>query len=599
MAAKSPHSNRLLGQITLCGAILIVGYIGLFCILQAPPMWYSQRPDTVRSPFPDVFGPINALFPMRWVMLDRDSLMAQIITPLYLGVVALITVPVFYLLRKLPKWRYIVQADRKRLLLTIFGVTLLIMVILMFVRGLLSSDIYSYFWYSRIWVDHGASPYTNFPREFALPADPEGSIAWVFWQTEPSVYGPAWLYISGLFYKLGQWLGGSFSAQILSLKLLADIAHLVNGFLVWSVMGLILAKRPQQLAPPSLVRKLPRQARPGTFYRPAQKDHSTTLGLQTAALLFYLWNPLLLVEFAANGHNDVVMITFVLLALWLHLKGWWRFAALALAVAALVKLPALLFIPGYLWLLFWNGVRSSEGEPTTRRFAHGVWRGVQALAVILVTWAVLYMPVWEGARTLQAAVSGPANKMYTHSLPYVLWWNVPDLLTKLLHPGSGTSSVAFMAHVREFVDANVRMWFLCLFVLIAIALTWRARTFSRTLIAWGFVVIAFIMAQGWFWPWYVSWVIPIAALAPSRRLRIATWIFSITSLLHYTNEQILQRKFSFFLDWSGVLIMMPPLAYMLGSWLLEVQRTRQARLSTVRAGQKQRSKAQTRPELAR
>ncbi|MEO6458234.1 MAG: hypothetical protein ABIO92_08180, partial [Chloroflexia bacterium] len=157
MSPRKNVDNRIVRQLTLCGGILILGYIGMFCLMQAPAFWYSLRPDPVRSLIPEIFGPINALFPQRWVTLDRTHKFALIAVPIYLAVVVLITGPLLYLLRAMSKSGLSIYSHRKTLLRRIFGFTLGIMFILLFQRGLLSTDIYNYEWYSRIWVEYGQS----------------------------------------------------------------------------------------------------------------------------------------------------------------------------------------------------------------------------------------------------------------------------------------------------------------------------------------------------------------------------------------------------------------------------------------------------------
>lgn len=594
MAGNFPGNRNLLRQLTICGTILLAGYVGLFCLMQAPAFWYNLRPDPIRSLIPEPFAPLNQLFPDRWNNLDRTHRFALISVPMYLAIIALITAPLLYLLRRfsrLSRGGISPQISRGAVLRRVFGFTVAIMFVLMFQRGLLSSDIYSYTWYSRIWVEHRLSPYTHPPVEF-LNLDREGSIHWVGWQKEPAVYGPAWMLISSAFYRTSQLLQDSFSAQLLSLRLLADLAHLLNGALVWAIAGLMLARKGPVRALQRFRRPYPRlQAR--TRWRrdarlarlrsdtvtPDDGQPAGNLGFQTAALLFYLWNPLLLVEFAGNGHNDVLMLTFVLAAIWLYLKGMWQLGALALGVAALVKLPALMFVPGYLWLLLWDGVRASRGEHGARRFVAGGWRAAQSLGIIVASWVLLYLPFWEGPRTLLPLVSGPANREYLHTLPAAIWWNAPEPLANLF--SGGENRELFMESARRFLGANVRLVFLGLLGVVALLATWKARTFDKAVTAWGWVAIAAIMAQGWFWPWYVSWAIVPAVFSASKRLRNATLIFIVSALLHYIEEQILAPHFKLFLDWSGVLIMAPPLVYLLVSWLADVRRnSSQDRLST-------------------
>lgn len=586
LASNNVGNNRILKPLAICGAIMLIGYVGLFCLLQSPAIWYNLRPDPIRSLFPDVFRPINAAFPQRWVYLDRTHNFALVMAPIYLAVVALITSPLLYLLKRLSRPGALRRANKKPVLWAIFGFTLAIMLVLLFERGLLSSDIYSNVWYTRIWVEHGASPFNHMPNEF--PPDPEGAIYWVGWQQQPLVYGPAWLVISAASYKFGQSLGGTFSALLLSSRLLTDAAHLLNAWLVWSITGLILAKRRPRFSRTLYTRQLlslPKPSRPRAWLhraiRTPKHRENTGFRLQTAALLFYLWNPLLLVEFAGNGHNDVLMLTFVLLAVWLHLKGRWPLAALALGVATLVKLPAIIFVPGYVWLLLWEGARVARAQHGIARLAWGAWRATQALAIMVAAWVVLYIPFWGGPSTLLPLVSGPANRMYLHSLGAAIWWNAPELLANALGIIHGREH--FIESIQHFLDANLRIAFIALLGLVALMVTWRARTFNRMLIAWGWLTIAAIMTQGWFWPWYVSWAVVPASLALSKRLRNATLIFSVSALLHYIEEQILGQHFKLFVDWSGAFIMLPPLIYILFSWLSELRQNRRAyNLSTSR-----------------
>src|SRR5207249_10615389 len=108
----------------MCGLLLIAGYTGLFCLLQSPALWYPLRPDPIRSLFPDVFRLINQLFPLGWVYLERADKFALVIVPMYLAVLALITGPLLYLLRRLSRPGALKPSQRKPVLRRVFGFTL-------------------------------------------------------------------------------------------------------------------------------------------------------------------------------------------------------------------------------------------------------------------------------------------------------------------------------------------------------------------------------------------------------------------------------------------------------------------------------------------
>ncbi|MDQ5825887.1 MAG: hypothetical protein M3441_16965 [Chloroflexota bacterium] len=594
-----PKQARVLRQLTIAGVLLVMGYIGFFALMQSAAFYYANKPDPVQIRLHAVFDPITRLFPPQWLNVVRETdKFALVLVPPFLVVMLAIIGTLIYILRQVGKpnvWHpgYVGPALRR-----VFGFTIAILLILLFVRGLLTTDVYSYVWYSRVWVEHGVSPYTHVPAEFAAQ-DTERWLDWVFWKEEPAVYGPVWLYVSGALYKLGQLAHGHFATQVLSLRILADVAHLLNAVLVWKISGLMIKRRetlgndaPRAARRPRLfhTNRWRRSARLAQRLRDRKSPATlpdTGLGLRFGALLFYIWNPLLLIEFGGNGHNDAVMLTFVLLAFWLHLLGRWRLAALALGLATLVKLVAILFLPGYLWLLLWEGYRAGGARDGVRRYAQGVWWGVQAMAIVAVAWVVLYIPFWEGMQTLRVMLSGPANRWYLHSLGELVVQHGPSFAANVA-PAFGVPEIGpdFRAEARAYIEANLKVWMMVVAALIAIAVTWKARTFERALTAWGWVVFAAIIVQAWFWPWYTTWLVVPAALSSSRRLRTTTLIFCASSLLHYIEEQVLLWHFSIFRDLSGAFVMAPPLVYLLCSWLLEVRRNRrvnrQARREVIR-----------------
>jgi hypothetical protein len=61
----------------------------------------------------------------------------------------------------------------------------------------------------------------------------------------------------------------------------------------------------------------------------------------------------------------------------------------------------------------------------------------------------------------------------------------------------------------------------------ALALTlWRAYRTGNWLVAAGWGTFALLVATAWLLPWYVVWLLPIAAISGDRKLRIATFALS-------------------------------------------------------------------------
>lgn len=77
------------------------------------------------------------------------------------------------------------------------------------------------------------------------------------------------------------------------------------------------------------------------------------------ALYLLLCNPLLLVQSLANGHNDILMAAFIVLALVLAIVGRWLGVLPALMAATLVKYGAVVLMPvAGLWVLRQYGGRA-------------------------------------------------------------------------------------------------------------------------------------------------------------------------------------------------------------------------------------------------
>jgi hypothetical protein len=105
--------------------------------------------------------------------------------------------------------------------------------------------------------------------------------------------------------------------------------------------------------------------------------------------------------------------------------------------------------------------------------------------------------------------------------------------------------------------------------------TWRARTFPAMLWAWGWALFAYLtIGSEWFWPWYVTWaLVPVALFGPGR-LWNAVQILCQTSLAYYAFVPRSGSVFKPFDGLAGLLIAVPPLAYVLGSMAVEALRRR-------------------------
>ena len=100
------------------------------------------------------------------------------------------------------------------------------------------------------------------------------------------------------------------------------------------------------------------------------------------ALLVWLWNPLLLIASAIGAHNDLVMLTLLLLVFWAFQRQYWLVGLLTFVLAAHVKLTVLILTPV---IGLWLARRIGWG----RAMAHGV---TTLLVALPISW-LLYAPL--------------------------------------------------------------------------------------------------------------------------------------------------------------------------------------------------------------
>jgi hypothetical protein len=189
-----------------------------------------------------------------------------------------------------------------------------------FAPVMLSSDVFAYALYGRVSSVYYANPY-----DLAPPVAADDPFLKLFGQEYlPSWYGPVWTLATTLITRLtGEHIG----LTVLAFRLTGILAALACAWLILA----------------SLRRHAPERT--------------------TQGLVFFLWNPLVIIETGMSGHNDSVMLVFVLLAVWLHLRGWKTAAVVALTLSALVKFLTGMLIPLYVLLVLREMSRSAGLRP--------------------------------------------------------------------------------------------------------------------------------------------------------------------------------------------------------------------------------------------
>ncbi|MBF6590136.1 MAG: hypothetical protein IVW57_06330 [Ktedonobacterales bacterium] len=403
-------------------------------------------------------------------------------------------------------------SDRRHLALALGGAAVLGGILLL-LPALPSDDIFSYILYGRISAVHHANPLVAVPASF--PNDP--FLTLVFWRTVRSVYGPVWLLLSSGLSLLAQALGGGLVAYVLLFKLLGLSAHLLNTLLIWGILGILAPRR------------------------------------RLLGTLLYAWNPLCLLEFVASGHNDAVMLTFLLLAVYAFVREWEVAGLVALGLSISIKYVPLALLPLYLALV------------ARRLSARGVdWSGIARaltwrLGLLVGVLAVTALPYWAGAQTLSSLLYSPPAQSLNNSLLEGISWPLRWLAQGLF----GLSA----SGARTLVDTLLKVGALLVFLGLWLREFRRARDLDGLLIAWGWILVWYaLVASGWFWPWYVTWAVAVVALVPWGTLPKAALLLAGGSLTLYA---FLPLHSAPIYGYRGAVAFGPVLVYLL--WLLRAR----------------------------
>jgi alpha-1,6-mannosyltransferase len=203
--------------------------------------------------------------------------------------------------------------------------------------------------------------------------------------------------------------------------------------------------------------------------------------LKTA--LFVGLNPLVLMFAVGGAHNDFLALTAVAGAAYLLIAGRERLSGAALVVAAALKLP--LGLP----LLF------AVARPQTRRRELLTGAALALAAVAAVSLAAF--------GTHATGFLGELRDQQSN----VAIYSVPNQVGALLGFGGIT------AGIRAIAAAG----FLATLAL-TVRRTWRG---GDWIAAAGWATFALLVSTAWLLPWYVAWLLPLAAISDERRLRVA------------------------------------------------------------------------------
>lgn len=247
----------------------------------------------------------------------------------------------------------------------------------------------------------------------------------------------------------------------------------------------------------------------------------------------YAWNPLVIVEFAASGHNDALAVLGIVCGLAL-IKKWPSLASIPIALGAMAKVFPVVLLPVWIRRAGWPGKRAG-------------WRA--AAWAILAGVAVL-LPYWHALAMFRA------NLSYYEST----WKNYHASLYTLLDWMTGGKT-----KIPALVGAGVS-WGLALW------LAWKRAEPARA----AYLLIGTILLFGPNgYSWYFTWIVPLLCFFPNPAWLMLTVLqfLSYNALIGYGILGVF--KFDPLMQW---LVYAPFYLLLMGHWLYARKPGRSERL---------------------
>jgi hypothetical protein len=377
-----------------------------------------------------------------------------------------------------------------QLLGVIVGVWLLCSIVLLGAYPGDSTDIFDYLFRGRMLAELGASPLATVPSRYA----DRPFYLYIHWTDNVDTYGPLWEYAS--------WAIAALVGQAQRVTDTSALVAYITGYRLLAIGLAGLCAVPIAL----LVR----------YRHPEQVP---------AALVAWLWNPLLLTASAVGGHNDLLMLMAMLIALYCLQRGHWMLGLLALALAAHVKLTALLILP-----LMALSIARRGG------YRRAITVCVLALAAMLPLSWLLYAPL-GGWATLPRMLAERV-RLLANSFAFAVYWSLQQL-------GGWREVDAWRVTTRGAT---------LIFSMVAAVLHWRFwRVRASTLEdadarLWRYTALLTLayLAIGsfWFQHWYILWALAPAALLPATQLmqRMLPWWSLLALWLHLAVDFLLTPR---------------------------------------------------------
>lgn len=377
--------------------------------------------------------------------------------------------------------------------------------------AMLSHDLFVYADYGHTFLTSHANLY------FVPPASVSHSYDQITllddWRTSVAAYGPFWIIISTLLAIVG---GNHPLRYLVGFRGLGLMAHLVN---TWLIMRILRAS--------------------------GRSPRTVVVGG-----LLYALNPLALLESAFGAHNDVVMLTCILLGILLAQRGEKRgfqhladyaLPALAFTLAALIKFTSIPLIVFFLALVAFRASQTlSQADRQASRWIAarlsppGLLRASVAGLVCAGTTLLFYGPFWIGhslTAILTSFSSPPSSRLAENS---ILRASEGWIAQNGLPPSSSWMHALMLVLTNHAAWNILNLLVVACAMLVGIVLLWRSPTTATLILASLCTLGALLLVTPWFFAWYVTWLVALSAIIFTRPVTSPEQIPSEKTTSHVT-----------------------------------------------------------------
>ncbi len=316
----------------------------------------------------------------------------------------------------------------------IFSFVIVISFIFMMILPYLSSDIFYYMGDGWLLAKHKQNPYYTSVADLQNQGINDEILNNTgYWKKTTSTYGPLWNIIAAV---LTSFSFGNVTISLFIFKIASLLVHILNCYLIYKIT----------------------------------KSHKY--------ILLYGLNPLILLEFLGNVHNDIYLLLFMLIALYfLVRKKNIYLGMLFLSLSISVKYSTALIVPFILIYCFRN-------KTIPKRILYCIISGLSIVTIVIL----LYMPYFRDFTIFtNMLVQG---ERFSQSIQAFLLTSARDIF--------------------DVVNKIALPTFMIIYICILITLVFKRKvSFKELMRKYNFIMLIFIfVVLVNFQKWYILWLIP-------------------------------------------------------------------------------------------